>query len=393
MYKLPLDGSPEKLLTDGDFDLARTYTFHFDDGFAYALASPDNPMQRYLFSVSLNSNLTPKRLTPDIYEGFNRYNISPSGKYAIHTHSNAQTPGNVHLIRLPSHEIIKTLVDNKSYHDQLMATPQPTQEFFSVTTQDGVTMEGRMYKPHDFDPNKQYPVLFYVYGEPAGQTAVDTWNGNKWITFLTQQGYIYITMDNRGSPSLKGRQWRKSIYRNIGRINIRDQAMAAQEVLKWRFTDPDRVAVWGWSGGGATTLNLLFQYPDIFQTGVAVAAVTNQLYYDNIYQERFMGLPQENMQDFIAGSPVTHARNLRGNLLYIHGTNDDNVHYQNAEALINELILHNKQFDMMSYPGRSHGIFEGANTTNHLYRKMTDFIMEHCPPGGMQPSKKSSPKT
>ena len=387
LYKLPLDGSDEILLTPGEFDVARNYGYHFDKGYAYVLASPDNPMQRYLYQVDLNMPSQVKRLTPQEYSGFNTYSMSSTGEYAIHTNSSANRPTNIHLIRLPDHEIITTLVTNEDYLEELQNTPQPKQEFFSVTTDDGITMEGRMYKPHDFDTNKQYPVIFYVYGEPAGQTAVDRWNGNQWITYLTQQGYIYITMDNRGSPSLKGREWRKSIYRNIGRINIQDQAMAARKVIQWPYIDKDRVSVWGWSGGGATTLNLLFQYPEIYQTGVAVAAVTNQLYYDNIYQERFMGLPAENMEDFIAGSPVTHAKNLEGNLLYIHGTHDDNVHYQNAEALINVLIEHDKQFEMMSYPGRSHGIWEGKNTTNHLYRKMTNFIKKHCSPGGM-PTKK-----
>ena len=168
-----------------------------------------------------------------------------------------------------------------------------------------------------------------------------------------------MTMDNRGTPCLKGREWRKSIYQKVGIINSGDQAAATQEIIKWDFVDPDRIAVWGWSGGGSATLNLMFQYPDVFKTGVAIAFVANQLTYDNIYQERYMGLPQENKEDFISGSPITYAKNLKGNLLIIHGTADDNVHYQNMELLINELILRNKQFDMMAYPNRSHGIYEG----------------------------------
>ena len=205
--------------------------------------------------------------------------------------------------------------------------------------------------------------------------------GNLWHFMLAQKGYIIITMDNRGVPTLKGREWRKSIYRKIGIINTKDQGEAAEEVLKWNFIDPNRVAVWGWSGGGSMTLNLLFKYPEIFKTGISIAAVSNQLFYDNIYQERFMGLPQENLQDFIDGSPYTHARNLQGNLLYIHGTADDNVHYQNAEYLIDELIRHNKKFDLMIYPNRSHGIYEGDNTVRHLYTTMTDYLVEHVPPG------------
>src|SRR5690606_49809 len=148
------------------------------------------------------------------------------------------------------------------------------------------------------------------------------------------------------------------------------------------FVDPDRVAVWGWSGGGSSTLNLLFQYPEIYQTGIAIAAVGNQLMYDNIYQERYMGLPQEDRTPFIEGSPLTHARHLRGNLLYIHGTADDNVHDQNAELLINEFTTHNRQFSLMAYPNRSHSISEGEGTQAHLSTLYTDYLKQHCPPGG-----------
>jgi len=165
-------------------------------------------------------------------------------------------------------------------------------------------------------------------------------------------------------------------------ININDQAMAAKEILNWDFIDPERVAVWGWSGGGSATLNLMFQYPEIYKTGIAIAAVANQLTYDNIYQERYMGLPKENKEDFINGSPISYAKNLEGNLLYIHGTGDDNVHYQNAELLLNELIKNNKQFQFMPYPNRTHGISEGEGTRKHLATLYTNYLKLHCPPGG-----------
>jgi len=198
---------------------------------------------------------------------------------------------------------------------------------------------------------------------------------------LADEGYIYVSIDNRGTPAPKGRAWRKSIYKKIGLVNIRDQAMAAKEILKWPFVDSSRIAVWGWSGGGSATLNLLFQYPEIYKTGIAVAAVANQLTYDNLYQERYMGLPQENLEDFIKGSPITYAKNLQGNLLYIHGTGDDNVHYANAEMLVNELIKHGKQFQFMPYPNRTHSISEGAGTFQHLSTLYSNYLRTHCPPG------------
>lgn len=245
-------------------------------------------------------------------------------------------------------------------------------------------MDGWVAKPSNFDSSKKYPVVFYVYTEPWGQTAKDEFGAgynHMYKGNMLDDGYIYISMDNRGTPVPKGRSWRKSVYRKIGLVNIRDQAMAAKEILKWSFIDPERVAVWGWSGGGSATLNLLFQYPEIYKTGISVAAVGNQLTYDNIYQERYMGLPQENLQDFINGSPITYAKNLRGHLLYIHGTGDDNVHYNNAEMLINELIKYNRQFQLMSYPNRSHSISEGEGTFEHLSQLYTSFLKTHCPPG------------
>jgi dipeptidyl-peptidase-4 len=246
-------------------------------------------------------------------------------------------------------------------------------------------MDGWMVKPTDFDPSKKYPVVFYVYTEPAGTTVKDiygTGENRNYVGSMADDGYIYMSLDNRGTPAPKGREWRKSIYRKIGVININDQAMAAKEILKWDYVDPERIAVWGHSGGGSATLNLMFRYPEIYKTGISLAAVANQLTYDNIYQERYMGLPQENMADFVEGSPITYAKNLQGNLLYIHGTGDDNVHYQNAELLLNELIKHNKQFQFMPYPNRTHGIREGEGTTHHLTTMYTNFLKLHCPPGG-----------
>jgi dipeptidyl-peptidase-4 len=242
-----------------------------------------------------------------------------------------------------------------------------------------------MVKPANFDPNKKYPIVFYVYTEPASATVVNSFGvGNDFLYKgdMSADGYIYVSVDNRGTPAPRGREWRKSIYRKIGQINIHDQAMAAREILKWSFVDTSRVAVWGWSGGGSATLNLMFQYPDIYKTGIAIAAVTSLLNYDNIYTERYMGLPKETMEDYIKGSPLTYAKNLKGKLLYIHGTGDDNVHYQNAEMLLNELVRYNKQFRFMAYPTRTHGLSEGAGTFVHLMTLYTDFLRQNCPPGG-----------
>lgn len=380
LYKVDLQGK-ETLVTPGDYDLAQVYVIREAENDVFIEASPDNPTQRYLYQVSMKDGKK-KRLTPNNEPGTHSYNIAPNGKFAVHSWSNANTPPVTEFISLPDHQVLRTLVDNKTYREQMAELKLSPVEFFTVTTADGVTMDGRMIKPLDFDPQKQYPVLFNVYGEPASATARDSWV-SLWDRMMAQKGYIVITMDNRGTPSLKGREWRKSIYRKIGVVNSRDQAMGAQEILKWPYVDPDRISVWGWSGGGSMTLNLLFRYPELYQTGVSVAPVGDQLLYDNIYQERYMGLPSENREDFVEGSPVTYAKNLQGNLLIVHGTGDDNVHYQNTEVVINELIRNNKQFQMMAYPNRTHGIYEGQNTRRHLYELITNYIQEHCPPGGV----------
>ncbi|MEM7575297.1 MAG: DPP IV N-terminal domain-containing protein [Bacteroidota bacterium] len=374
LYRVNLSSGKQDLLSPGDYDVASLRPATTEG--VYVMASPDNSTQRYLYQLAYTGQAQPQKITPEEFSGLNNYNISPNGQYAIHTHQSVDEVRTVRFIRLPEHEVIKTLVYNVDYRQQLAGLQLPETRFSQVTTEEGIEIDVRMTLPPGFDSEQLYPVLFHVYGEPWGAVAIDRQIG-LWDIFMAQQGYVIIDMDNRGTPCLKGSEWRKSIYRQIGRINVRDQALATQEILKLDYLDANRTAVWGWSGGGSMTLNLLFQYPEVYGTGIAVAPVSNQLIYDNIYQERYMGLPQENREDFIAGSPVTHAKNLEGNLLLIHGTADDNVHYQSAELLINELIRHNKQFDMMAYPNRSHGIYEGENTRRHLYTLMTNYLLEH----------------
>jgi dipeptidyl-peptidase-4 len=385
IYRESRDGKKETLVTKGNYDIMSISRIDEKNNFIYFLASPDNATQQYLYRTKLDGKGKLERISPMDQPGTHEYDISPGALYALHNFSNANTEEAQEWVSLPTHqslpgkganiaEIVKEGERNKRV------------QFFHVKTADGVDMDGWMVKPQRFDSTKKYPVLFYVYGEPASQTVKDESGAGRNYLYAgnidaPDDGYIYISLDNRGSPAPKGRAWRKSIYRNIGRLNIRDQAMAVKEILKWRFVDTSRIAVWGWSGGGSSTLNLLFQYPDIYKTGIAIAAVDNQLCYDNIYQERYMGLPQENREDFVNGSPITYAKGLIGNLLYIHGTGDDNVHYQNAEMLLNALIKYNKVFQFMPYPNRSHGIYEGEGTRRHLTTLYTSYLREHCPGG------------
>ncbi len=383
IYRLSADGKKETLLTKGAFDIESISAVDNKNNYVYFIASPESPIQRYLYRTKMDGKGKLELVSPETLKGTHGYEISPEAKLALHTFTNRVTPIVYEWIQLPDH---KPLKDEESIAKNMQPEKNRNIEFFQVTTEDGITMDGWITKPTDFDPAKKYPVLLYVYGEPASATVEDTYYAGRNRLFegnMADQGYVYVSFNNRGTPTLKGAAWRKAIYRNIGRINIRDQAMGMKKLLKERsYLDASRVASWGWSGGGSSTLNLLFQYPDIFQTGIAVAAVANQLTYDNIYQERYMGLPQENKEDFLNGSPVTYAKNLKGNLLYIHGTGDDNVHYQNAEMLLNELIRYNKQFQFMAYPNRSHSIAEGEGTSEHLKKLFTEYLLKHCPPGG-----------
>ena len=384
LYNVSRNGKEEVLVTRGNFDVIEIAAVREAEGYVYFYASPDNATQKYLYRSRLNGEGGPERVTPLEQPGTHIYTISPNADLAIHSFSNHKVPFITESIFLSTHKdaagssrVAESIAEAASRISPL--------EFFTVTTPAGVEMDGWMVKPENFDSTKKYPLVFFVYSEPAGANVVDRYGVGRnrlYAGDMRKDGYIYVTIDNRGTPVPKGREWRKSIYRKIGLVNIDDQASAAKELFKLGYIDTSRVAVWGWSGGGSATLNLLFRYPEIYKTGISIAAVANQLTYDNIYQERYMGLPQENREDFIKGSPITHAKNLRGNLLYIHGTGDDNVHYQNADMLLNELIKHNKQFQFMAYPNRSHSISEGEGTTKHLMSLYTNYLKQYCPPGG-----------
>jgi len=383
LYRIGRDGKTEKLITRGDFDIMGVAAIDEPGNTVYFYATPENATQRYLYKTKLDGSAAPERVSPASQNGTHTYTISPNAKYAQHTFSNYYTNPSREWLTLPDHKTFNG--DNVNAAVAKADKSKSNTDFFKVKTVDGVEMDGWMVKPDNFDPAKKYPVVFFVYTEPAGQNAKDQWGAGAnrmYVGSMAKDGYIYITIDNRGTPAPKGREWRKCIYRKIGQINISDQAMAAKEVMKWPFVDTSRIAVWGWSGGGSATLGLMFQYPEIYKTGISIAAVANQLTYDNIYQERYMGLPQENMEDFVKGSPITYAKNLKGHLLYVHGTGDDNVHYNNAEKLINELIANGKQFQLMSYPNRTHSISEGKGTTAHLNQLYTDYLRMYCPPGG-----------
>ena len=382
IFVISQDGKKETLVTKGNFDILQIYTIDFANGYVYYAASPDNATQNYLYRSKLDGTSSqPERLSPLAQSGTHDYEISPNGKFAEHSFSNANTLPMSEWVTLPNHQ---TIAGTES-KPRALPVGYPKVEFGKLKLDATHDADYWMVKPVNFDTNKKYPIVFMVYTEPAGATVVDRWGSGRnglYIGDMSKDGYIYASIDGRGTPAPKGAEWRKSIYKKIGIINIDDQATAARQLLALPYVDTSRVAVHGWSGGGSTTLNLLFKYPDIYKTGIAVAPVANQLTYDNIYEERYMGLPQEDKQPYIDGSPITNAKNLRGNLLLIHGTGDDNVHYQNSEMLINELIKYDKIFEFMAYPNRTHAIREGAGTSAHLRTIFTEYLKRNCPPGG-----------
>jgi dipeptidyl-peptidase 4 len=383
IYSVSRDGKTVRSITPGSYDVIGVEQVDAASGWLYFTASPDNATQRYLFRTRLDGAGTAERLTPANEPGSHHYIFSPRGDMAIHTYSTFTRVPATDVIRLPQHAGVRSLVDNHELQDRLARLKPCPSEFFRVDIGEGVQLDGWMIKPPDFDARKRYPVLFFVYGEPWGQTVLDQWGGGNrmWHWMLAQQGYIVMSVDNRGTPAPRSRAWRKAIYRKIGVLNSEDQANAVRAITKWLFVDPHRIGIWGWSGGGSSTLNAMFRYPDVYQVGMAVAPVADIRYYDTIYQERYCGLPQDHAEEYRQSSPISFAGQLKGQLLVAHGTGDDNVHYQGTEALINALIAAGKQFTIMPYPNRSHGIYEGPGTTRHLFGLLTRFLNEKLPAG------------
>jgi len=380
IYLISRDGK-ESLVTKGNYDIENIKCIDDKNGYVYFMASPDNATQLYLFRTKLSGKGKLEPLSPANLVGTNDYNISPYAKYAMHSFSNYKTFPVSEWITLPDR---KPLDEATSIAKNMKVNENSNVHYFKVTTDDNITLDGWMVYPDNFDSTKKYPVVFYVYGEPAASTVGDRFGAQYNFLYMgdmSKDGYFQVSVDNRGTPSLRGSEWRKSIYGQIGRLNIHDQAMAAKKILEKPYFDKDRVAVWGWSGGGSSTLNLMFQHPEIYKTGISIAAVTNLLFYDNIYEERYMGLLPENMENYVLGSPIHYAKNLKGNLLFIHGTGDDNVQYDNAEELLNELIKYNKTFQFMPFPNRTHAISEGEGTRKFLSTLYTDYLRKNCPPG------------
>jgi len=385
-----------KRLSDGQIDVTDWLPGN------YAMASPNNATESYLYKFDLLKH-SAKRVTPKEQEGSHKYSIAPSGKHAIHSYSTRNKVPVTELITLPDHKTVRVFENNEALAEKWDSIAHTDTEYFKVKIGGDLEADGWCIKPPNFDPKKKYPLLVYVYGEPAGQTTKNSWGGKStmWHHMLAQNGYVVMSFDNRGTPAPLGREWRKSVYKRVGVLSSLDQAEAVRDVLKKRpYLDSERVGIWGWSGGGSNTLNALFRYPDLYKAGISIAPVPNQRHYDTIYMERYMSLPSKNARGYKLGSPIHYAKNLKGDLLLIHGTADDNCHYAGTEKLIDELIRHRKPFEMFAYPGRSHSVSEKKGTTLHLYLKMTQFLFDKLPPNKgdvdlsvLEPKKKAKKKS
>lgn len=383
VYVVSRDGNTIRPVTAGNFDVERVLQIDEKSDWVYYIASPDNPTQRYLYRARLDGRGKPQRLTPQGVDATHQYGLAPGARWAVHTWSAFGVPPSVELVELPRHRTVTVLAANDSLKARVNRLRRGESRFFRIPAGEGVELDGWVMFPPGMDSTRKYPLLFHVYGEPAGTTVDNAWGYDDylWHLMLTQQGYIVASVDNRGTPSLRGRDWRKVVYRKIGVIASVDQAGAAGSMMRWPMVDSSRIGIWGWSGGGSMTLNMMFRYPEIYRTGMSVAPVPDQHLYDTIYQERYMGLPEQNEEDYRQGSPLTFADRLKGNLLVVHGTGDDNVHYQGTERLINALVAANKPFTMMAYPNRTHGIFEGEGTTMHLRSLLTTYLTQNLPAG------------
>jgi dipeptidyl-peptidase-4 len=386
-YLFSRESGQVKLLTSAAADVIAGVAVDEKAGWFYYIASPSNATQRYLYRTRLAGQGEAEQVTPSSQAGTHSYDISPDGRWAFHTYSSFDRPPVIDLVSLPEHKSIRALETNAAAAEkakELIAAPA---EFFQVAVNGGARLDGWMIKPRGFDPAKKYPVLVFVYGEVASCTVNDRWGGREALFHraIANDGYLVVSFDNQGTPAPKGRAWRKVVYGTVGILSSQQQAAAIAQLMKDRpYVDGSRLAIWGWSGGGTNTLNVMFRSPGLFAAGMAVAPVADLRYYDSTYQERYMGVPAENAKGYHDASTINIAEGLAGKLLIVHGSGDDNVHFQGTEMLMNKLIQLGKPFDFMDYPNRTHAISEGPGTSEHLRQLLARYLEEHVAPGGVQ---------
>ena len=383
IYKVSIDGKKWTCITNGNFDVVEEVALDENNGYLYYIGTEKEATQRYLYRSRLDGKGRPENISLAMRhsagsenEGQYSYDMSPTFDHAIERFSNAATPTQFRRVSMDKHGrwmIDSLLVDNRGVLDNARSLGLQQREMVKCKS-NNLMLDAWIIKPSNFDPTKKYPVICYIYGEPASSTVQDRWEPNLFWQYLAQQGYVIVSIDPRGTNTPRGREWRKCIYGEVGVAASEDITNGILDLCnQYSWMDRSRLGITGWSGGGAQTLNCMFRYPDVFKAGIAIAFVSDQKLYDTIYQERYMNTPQANPGGYYQGSPINFVEGLKGRLLIVHGTGDDNVHYQNTERLVNELISKGKIFYQLSYPMRTHGIYEGAGTSLHLRKQLVDF--------------------
>lgn len=373
IYHYNRNGKLLQQVTKGDWDVTQYYGLNAKKKTLYYQSTERGSIYRDVYSIGANGK-NKKQLSTK--KGTNAASFSADNSLFINTHTSSKSPATYTLHTSNNGKLLRTILDNKDLLEQLSAYELPEKEYGTINIS-GYDLNMYTIKPVDFDSSKEYPVLLYQYSGPGSQTVSDSWLGTNdyWHQLLTQHGYIVIAVDGRGT-GYKGGEFKKMTQKELGKYEVIDQIRIAEKLGKESYIDADRIGIWGWSYGGFMSANAIFQAPEVFSTAIAVAPVTSWRFYDTIYTERYMQTPQENPSGYDNNSPLTHAANLKGNLLLVHGTSDDNVHVDNTMKLIEVLVQENKDFDWLIYPDKDHGIY-GGNTRLHLYNKMTEYILNH----------------
>lgn len=374
LYLYATDGKLIRQLTKGNWEVTKLYGIDEKRGLVYYQSTEKSPLQRDVYTTSLDGREKAKISKSN---GTNDATFSADFSYLVLDHSSSTTPN---YITLNDHtgKLVRLLEDNADINHQLDNYNIGTKEFITVPASEGVNLNGYIFKPSNFDKTKKYPVLMYVYGGPGSQMVADSWSARQrdlWNTYLAQQGYLIVCVDNRGT-GFRGSDFKKITYKQLGKYETIDQINAAKWLATQTYVDAKRIGIWGWSYGGYMSSLCITKGSDVFSTAIAVAPVTTWRFYDSIYTERYLQTPQENPAGYDDNSPINFAKDLKGKFLLVHGTGDDNVHFQNSVMFSEALIQANKQFEQAYYPNKNHGIY-GGNTTFHLYTRLTDFILKN----------------
>lgn len=374
IYHYNTNGKLINQVTKGPWEVTNYYGYDESSNRIFYQSTEDGNINRTIYSIKLNGK-DKKRLSTNT--GTNSAAFSDSFNYYINTYSDASTPYIYTLNNAKNGNEIKEIKNNKNLVEKLLKYDISPKEFFTLKTNNG-NFNAWMIKPSNFDPNKKYPLFMYQYSGPGSQSVANRWmsSNDYWYEMLAERGYIIACVDGRGT-GFKGRDFKKVTYKELGKLEIEDQIEAAKELGKLEYIDQNNIGIWGWSFGGYMSSLAITKGADVFKMAIAVAPVTSWRFYDTVYTERYMQTPQENPSGYDDNSPINHVDKLKGAYLLVHGSGDDNVHYQNTARMINALVEANKQFDLFIYPDRTHGIYKGKNTRLHLYEKMTNFIKAH----------------